>query len=153
MAQTEEERKAKKRAYYEAHKEKWKTPEFKEKQRIWQEANRPALREYARRAHQRHKEARNARSNAWGKANPDKVRASARRRQGIIDAPGEKRHGECPICLRTLELVCDHWHHGPKKGQVRGWPCRTCNLMLGYAFDSSENLDRAKAYIRLDDQD
>ena len=145
MAQTEEERKARQRAYYQAHKE-----DYKRRGAEWRAANSEKQREYSRQSHERNKEARNARSRAWKAANPEKARAANRRAHGIVDPPGEARHGECPVCLRAMPLVCDHWHEGPRKGQIRGWLCRGCNLMLGYAFDAPENLDRGKAYLLAD---
>lgn len=87
------------------------------------------------------------RMSAWAKANPERHRANGRRTRGIVDPPGELRSGSCPICPFVGPLVCDHWHHGPKKGQVRGWVCNGCNLRLA----SVENLDwlsRAQAYLK-----
>lgn len=120
------------------------------KQKLWKAANPEKCREYSRRSHERNREKRNADHRAWNKANPERVRANNRRRHGVVDPPGETRHGVCPICTRTIGLVCDHWHNGPRKGQVRGWLCRGCNLLLGYAFDCGDNLDRAKAYLLAD---
>lgn len=87
---------------------------------------------------------------AYRLLNPEKVRATKRRYAGILDAPGDRREGMCPICTLDGPLVCDHWHAGSKKGRVRGWVCDNCNRGLGCLKDSPENLDRAKAYLLAD---
>ncbi len=84
----------------------------------------------------------------WRAANPDKVAEhqlkTRRRAQGMTDVTAEKRHGECPICLKTKDLVWDHDH---ATGAQRGWLCRSCNMHLGALGDSVEALDRARAYL------
>ncbi len=42
-------------------------------------------------------------------------------------------------------LYVDHDHN---TGKVRGLLCRSCNLMLGYAFDKIDTLESGIAYIK-----
>ncbi len=84
----------------------------------------------------------------WRAANPEKVKEhhlkTQRRRQGMTNVTAEKRHGDCPICLKTKALVWDHDH---ETGNRRGWICNTCNLGLGKLGDTIEALDRARVYL------
>ena len=116
-------------------------PEFREKQKAasqaWAKANRGR---------------RKAQHDAWKVANPEKwleyMRKHNRKRAGIIDATGEARTGPCPICKVEGALVCDHWHNGPKAGQIRGWICDRCNVGLGCFRDSREAALAAAEYLR-----
>ncbi len=91
-------------------------------------------------------EAMRAKSRARYAADPN---AKARRRQknrtwrGVINATGETRFGKCPICENDRRLNCDHWHDGPKAGQIRGWLCNMCNSFLG-----GRRLENAIAYMK-----
>jgi hypothetical protein len=84
------------------------------------------------------------RTSAWAKANPERHRANGRRARGIIDAPGEKRVGQCPICPFFGPLVLDHDH---SSGRIRGWVCNQCNLRLATAEDAVW-LQAARAYLK-----
>lgn len=71
-------------------------------------------------------------------------------RYGITLSQEQKLHehadGKCEICSRCdVELVVDHDH--ARRG-VRGLICRRCNLMLGYASDDPEILQRGIDYLR-----
>lgn len=70
-------------------------------------------------------------------------RRTNRTRRGVLNATTEAHHGVCPICENTRKLVCDHWHEGPKAGEVRGWLCVTCNSFLG-----GRRLENAIAYLK-----
>lgn len=65
----------------------------------------------------------------------------------------EKQKGCCAICLQpgvfrlytgTKGLGIDHCH---VTGRVRGLLCRQCNVLLGYARDNPEILQRAAKYL------
>jgi hypothetical protein len=66
----------------------------------------------------------------------------------------EQQNNLCAICLqperaigrngKVKALSLDHNHI---TGEVRGLLCSTCNLLLGYAGDSPEILERAKEYL------
>lgn len=57
----------------------------------------------------------------------------------------QERGGRCEICEKPAEeLVIDHDHVAKV---VRGVICRQCNLMLGYAGDRPEILQRAALYL------
>jgi len=60
-----------------------------------------------------------------------------------------RQGGGCGICGRTKQksgraLAVDHDHN---TGEIRGILCGNCNLMLGYAQDSTEILQRAIDYL------
>lgn len=77
-----------------------------------------------------------------------------------IEAMRVRQHDRCAICLTQLPLVpaVDHDHaaaraHGHRETTgcprcVRGLLCPQCNLILGYAADKPEILERAIAYLR-----
>jgi len=60
------------------------------------------------------------------------------------DALIQEQEGKCAICGEAKQLVTDHCH---KSRVVRGMLCRTCNLMLGYAYDNPDILEKAIAYL------
>jgi Recombination endonuclease VII len=99
----------------------------------------------------------------WTKAHPEQYRAIYRRanhrinlarRFGItveqFNALVEQSDGLCGICRRpeTREdrsrLSLDHDH---KTGEIRGFLCSRCNLLLGNAGDGVEWLKRAARYL------
>lgn len=55
-----------------------------------------------------------------------------------------KRPEGCDICGEITSLNFDHDHNHKI---FRGWLCRNCNLMLGYAKDNPETLRRAIEYL------
>lgn len=52
--------------------------------------------------------------------------------------------GKCPLCNSYEKLYYDHDH---KNGEFRGYICRSCNLMLGFAKDNKETLQKAIIYL------
>jgi len=62
----------------------------------------------------------------------------------------QEQGGKCPICDRFFgEYVnpeTDHCHNGTIN--VRGILCHTCNVMIGYAKDNTDVLQRAMQYLR-----
>ncbi len=70
-------------------------------------------------------------------------RKAGRKALGILDATGEAKVGECPICLRQdTKLLCDHDH---QTGKIRGWLCILCNTWLGPTDDGRAK--RAVEYL------
>lgn len=63
-------------------------------------------------------------------------RKNMRRRAGVVNPTGEKRHGRCenPGCPYDGPLVLDHNH---STGEARGWLCDPCNTSFG-ALQESE---------------
>lgn len=99
---------------------------------------------------------------AWAKANPEKYKAIYRRNNHIsnlkirfgltveqFDQLFAKCGGFCEVCgnpeIRKRRLSLDHSH---ETGQIRGFVCSRCNLVLGIAEDSPEFLLLAAAYLK-----
>ncbi len=99
---------------------------------------------------------------AWRKANPEKHRLTFRRvnhrsnlrlRFGItieqFDAIYAACDGKCAICrkpeTRGRRLSLDHDH---ETGELRGFLCSRCNLLIGNAKDDPVVLERAAVYVR-----
>lgn len=101
-------------------------------------------------------------SDAWNKANPERVRASWKKKEeryrqtGIAKARRygltvedynvlvEKHSGRCAICDKEALLHIDHNH---KNGVVRGMLCLQCNTGLGSFYDDWELLSKAIQYL------
>jgi hypothetical protein len=96
-------------------------------------------------------EARRARDK---KRAPKKMLADNARRYGLTVEQYhqmlENQRGLCAICLepptsgRGKKLYIDHDH---KTGKVRGLLCHHCNMILGYAKDSSVRLTECINYL------
>ncbi len=98
---------------------------------------------------------------AWRKANPERVAGSQRKlalkRYGLSE-------GDFDRLLRAQSFVCAicgtdqpggirkrfHVDHNHATGKVRGLLCGKCNLGLGLFNDSLDLLEKAAAYIALD---
>lgn len=116
------------------------------------------------------KECNNAKTRAWGKSNPERVREHARRRHvagkirvsnlwhkyGITvadyDAMFAAQGGVCAICGRAEagrdghnNLSVDHCH---TSNAIRGLLCHSCNRGIGLLQDSEEILENALSYLR-----
>ena len=116
------------------------------------------------------KECNKAKSRAWTKANPERVREHSRKRAeagkfreyllkykyGLTmeqyDALFAAQGGVCAICGRPeagreghKNLAVDHCH---TSNAVRGLLCHSCNRALGLLQDSAEVLEKALAYLR-----
>ena len=86
------------------------------------------------------------RSREWAKANPERVRANARRhrRKGIDGATDIQKFGPCEICTLPDTLHFDHDH---AENCFRGWLCGSCNRALGLFKDSPLVLRAAQHYL------
>ena len=54
------------------------------------------------------------------------------------------RPESCPICNKNKPLSIDHDH---ETNELRGWLCRSCNLILGLADDKPEVLQKLTKYL------
>jgi hypothetical protein len=98
-----------------------------------------------------------AKTRAWAKANPDRVRERDWRRKGIhltvrrYEAMLEEQDHRCAIetCRKheseqDRSLAVDHDH---KTGRVRGLLCNDCNRAIGLLGDSPDALRSAAEYL------
>ncbi len=58
------------------------------------------------------------------------------------------QNNKCGICNEETNLCVDHNHNKQGKESVRMLLCNTCNLMLGYAKDNTDILQKAIEYIK-----
>ena len=140
MARTEDEKKAYRKAYREAHKEK--------------------LNAYSRAYYHDNKEEKHTQFRAQYKKHYYKHREQILARRKIqhyrykydisleeLNALKDAQHGCCAVCHKPTEkLYVDHCH---SSGQVRGMLCYHCNVMLGHVFDDIQILDNAIKYLDL----
>ncbi len=99
---------------------------------------------------------------AWREANPETHRAIVKRcnhranlkgRFGLtveqFEALWARCDGLCGVChrpeSRDRRLSLDHDH---ATGELRGFVCSRCNLLLGNAADDPELLEQAAIYLR-----
>lgn len=96
-------------------------------------------------------------SRRWREQNPEKYRANWKRnwcrkygitpeqRDALFQAQGRK----CAMCGTPTPTGTRGWHidHCHKTKKVRGILCHKCNLMLGFACDSTERLEAGIAYL------
>lgn len=61
--------------------------------------------------------------------------------------------GPCPICGAAEPGGHGEWHidHNHETGKIRGILCANCNLALGHFKDNRANLERANAYLEVND--
>lgn len=169
-------KKAKRRAYYEKNKEKWKTPEAKAARKRWHEENRDHVNDQKRtrrdsRSQDEIDRERQYRKDYWVdyKAEQDndpeinaKRRASMSRRNRIklLEKYGlteetwrnlfESQGKRCAICKSDHSKdKFGRWHtdHCHKTGKVRGILCTNCNRGLGMFEDNREFLRAADEYL------
>lgn len=133
------------RKYREAHKE-----EGREYRKAWQEKNREKGQGYARRYREKYKDELRFRRIL------ESSRYDARKRGHFpCDASLEEIEaaftGRCDVCS-VPEIECnqklhmDH-DHSRETSNFRGWLCKQCNLMIGFARDSEDILIDALHYL------
>jgi len=87
----------------------------------------------------------------WRDANPDRLKNSKlKSRYGIslenYNQMFGEQNGRCKICKKEQKtLRVDHDH---ATGKIRGLLCHKCNILLGNACDSVENLTNAINYLK-----
>lgn len=125
---------AKRRAYYQAHKQEIlaarKTPEGRARGRDI--------------------------SRAWRINHPDRVieqnqRNKAKREQEYAAhrerMAGRSRPDRCECCGRPPGKKALHYDHSHQKGHFRGWLCKSCNIVLGLVDDDPAILRKLIAYL------
>ena len=138
-----------------------RTPEAKEKKRVYNKEHRLAnlirYREYDR----SRKIIKSSQQRIWRKNNPEVKRQQVRRfilrKHGLSEVEYfklfQKQSGCCAICKlpeskkragRIVELAIDHNHIN---GKIRGLLCSKCNTALGLLNDSIELILAAGIYL------
>jgi hypothetical protein len=115
----------------------------KEKQRIYQAANREKIRAQHHKWCVANREKRRASSRKWNAANPGKVCERTRERRGV-PLPTRPMPELCEMNCGRKAKYLDHCH---STGVFRGWLCRGCNLGLGSLGDTAESLHNGLAYL------
>lgn len=122
--------------------------------KTWAAANRERLRALARARYKKGGEKLKKKLRATRKAHPEWSRnvhlkanfgISLKQWNSILEA-----QDNCCACCRSREPGSKHgWHtdHDHKTGRLRGILCQPCNLMLGSAKDSVENLRAGISYL------
>lgn len=97
----------------------------------------------------------------WREANPSKDAANRKRERVKVydltieeyDSMAERQNDRCAICLTDKPGGQGRWHidHSHETGKVRGLLCTRCNSGLGYFRDNRANLERANAYLEVND--
>ncbi len=110
------------------------------------------------------KECTAAQCRQWADKNQGRIRVASRRnnhraslriRYGLtveqFDELWAQTDGLCTICKkpesRARRLSLDHDH---LTGEIRGFLCSRCNLMLGHMSDDADRLEQAARYLRGD---
>ena len=107
--------------------------------------------------HKAHPEVQRAASAKWKEKNPEARKAADLKwieaRPGYATnrdrARKEKKAGRprpklCEVCGLGGRICFDHDH---VTGEFRGWICYHCNIVLGYARDSSDTLCKLAKYL------
>ncbi len=92
-----------------------------------------------------------AKNTRYREENPGRVRAtrygfSVEDQDRLFAAQGHV----CAICRATISLQVGggaHLDHDHDTGEVRGFLCRNCNVLIGHANDSPTRLRAAAAYL------
>lgn len=137
-----------------------------DKNRLYRERNRKAIRTRARAAYARDitksRASKRAESTKYRAANMPKIRAAARRfraehreeyrkyhreyarRRSGVPEPARPAPALCECCAAKRKLVVDHDH---ATGAFRGWLCDLCNMAIGLLGDTAEGVGRAVRYL------
>lgn len=141
-----------------------------EKARRYRERHPERLREIARKSYRKNREKAIARTKAWQKRNPEKVRDYQENRRvhkphlnraGVLRrkykmtpeqhaAMFEAQGRRCAACGSTKPNA-KHWHtdHCHETGVVRGILCQNCNVGLGHAKHDPDILHLWLRYLRI----
>jgi hypothetical protein len=142
MTQTNEEKNAAWRAWYDANKEKQR-----EYMRAYRANNPEKFRKYGK----KHNEKKKARRHANPEARATAARAERlKEKYGLtpeqVEAMIRAQSFQCRGCSRdvTGDQCVDHCH---ATGKIRGILCRKCNLALGHADDNPQTLRALADYL------
>jgi hypothetical protein len=143
-AKDPEKARAKRRAYYEAHKE-----ECRAYARAYRERNPEKAAQSQKAWIEKHKEQRRSMMRAWWAKNPG-LKSEYARKSAYGLAPGQyaamvsAQNGLCAICRLSGPLVVDHDH---VTGKIRGLLCQCCNRAIGLIKESPDRLRAAAQYL------
>lgn len=62
----------------------------------------------------------------------------------------QKQDEACAICKTKLDFCSSHLDHNHTTGTVRGFLCKPCNTLLGFARESISILEAAVQYLKQD---
>lgn len=108
----------------------------------WYAENREKVLSYQREYRSKHADLYRERSREWHKAHRYRSYGLSRNEYTALV---EAQAGSCRICSKQKPLVIDHCH---TTGKVRGLLCRSCNTLIGLAFDDAHTLERAIEYLQ-----
>lgn len=158
-----EAKRAYERAYYAKNREKRAeerrrayatlAPEIKAErmayQKQWFKDHPNARKEINRRYRERNKEKIARAEREYSATTEARQRVRARTAATLETLAGRARPEVCDACGglpdKGKSLHFDHCH---QHGHFRGWLCRNCNLMLGYAKDDPNRLRKLIAYLK-----
>jgi hypothetical protein len=158
-----EAKRAYERAYYANNKEKMReqarnsyaamAPEIKAErvayQKQWQKDHPEARKEVQRRYRERNKQQIARAEREYSVKPVVRERRRVRKAATLETLAGRPRPELCDACGgppdKGKSLHYDHCH---RHGHFRGWICRDCNLILGYAKDEPARLLKLIAYIK-----
>lgn len=103
-----------------------------------------------------------ASTNEWRRKNKEKVASAARkwynihREEKIVSSAksclkrlerkaGRPKPSACEVCGAINRVI--HFDHNHLTGKFRGWVCRHCNVILGFAKDSPRILRKLARYL------
>lgn len=111
----------------------------------WYDKNKDKVLDANKRYYANNTEACKAARSRYAKANPDKIRKSARERQRKyqnLPTPMRPCPDHCEMCLRPAGKRALHLDHCHTTGAFRGWLCGSCNTAFGRLGDSFEEAQK-----------
>src|ERR1017187_3652068 len=142
---TKEQNRLRNKAYHAAHKQ-----DISKRKKQWAIDNPEKVNKFQRENPELHREY----SKEYRKKHPEKFARYARKRnygvtQSWYEEKLKEQDNKCSICQRSfcesLKPVIDHNH---ETDEVRDLLCRSCNWMLGCAYEDSNRLEKAAKYLK-----
>lgn len=120
----------------------------KEKQRgrVYRQANREKALQYGKVYRQANREKIRQNHKTYNKLNAEKIKNAHLNRRYGIDLRDFPVPDKCPICER--KNVDFHFDHHHDSGKPRGWICRYCNVILGFAKEDIQYLLNCVAWLQ-----